>query len=100
MPAVKELHVQSFKCNARQADQVAQQPGVLSGWLGRVTSSFSESDDEGTARRSGSTSVSGTGSKRWGSGIVTVLSGGTGTGRCARRQEVSLLGHLCALYVK
>ena len=55
-----------------------QQGGMLGGWLGRVTGSYSESDEEGTARRGGTTSAPGATPRGWGSGIVTALSG-----RCA-----------------
>jgi hypothetical protein len=72
-------------CAAPQADEMLkqQQGSMLGGWLGRVTGSFSESDDEGTARRGGTTSARGATPKRWGSGIVTALSG---TGRCGTLQ--------------
>ena len=52
-----------------------QQGGMLGGWLGRVTGSYSESDEEGTARRGGTTSAPGATPRGWGSGIVTALSG-------------------------
>ena len=76
---------------ALQADEVLkqQQGGMLGGWLGRVTGSFSESDEEGTARRGGTTSAPGASPRGWGSGMVTALSG-------SGRSAAFLISHRCA----
>ncbi len=70
-----------------------QQGGMLGGWLGRVTGSFSESDEEGTARRGGTTSAPGASPRGWGSGMVTALSGsGRSVGCYAKLSALEVTG--------
>lgn len=70
-------------CSSVQAEQGARQSGGgLGGWFSRVTGTMTiESEDDGTGtRQRGGTAPAGAASTRprWGSGLVTAISG---TGR-------------------